>query len=113
MGDGGFGIALDTLIGFYPESGTKEYDIFGKALVLATRYEGMRKTLFESEKSRSVLIIQELVYQSLDPSHRAGFICLDLKERDIVVRDDSAATKLYYRFLDAQDSKSQTYENVS
>lgn len=70
----GIGITLDTLTGFYPEAGTKEYDIYGQALVLATRYEGMRKTLFEAEKGRSVLIIQSVVYDSLDPSHREGFI---------------------------------------
>jgi class 3 adenylate cyclase len=98
----GIGIALDSLTGFYPEAGTKEYDIYGQALVLATRYEGMRKTLFEAEKGRSVIIIQEVVYQSLDPSHRAGFIPMDLKELGVVVRDDPAATKLYYQFLDQQ-----------
>ncbi len=96
----GFGIALDTLTGFYPESGTKEYDIFGLALVLATRYEAMRKTLFEAETGRSILIIQEVVYLSLDPSHRHGFVAMDLKELGIVVRDDPAAVRLYYQFLD-------------
>lgn len=97
----GIGIALDTITGFYPEAGTKEYDLYGQAIVLATRYEGMRKNLFEAEKGRSVLIIQEKVFQSLDPSHRAGFISMDLKELEIVLRDDPAATKLYYQFLDA------------
>jgi len=107
----GIGIALDTLTGFYPEAGTKEYDIYGHALVLATRYEGMRKILFEAEKGRSVLIIQEVVYQSLDPSHRAGFSLMDLKELGVVVRDDPAATKLYYQFLDQQqaDEKPATH----
>lgn len=101
----GMGIALDTITGFYPEAGTKEYDLYGQAIVLATRYEGLRKTLFEAEKGRSVLIIQEKVYQSLDPSHRAGFIAMDLKELGVVVRDDPAAVKLYYQFLDETASK--------
>jgi hypothetical protein len=96
----GIGIALDALTGFYPEAGTKEYDLTGPALILATRYEAMRKTLFEAEKSRNVLIIQDVVFQSLDPSHRVGFKALDLKEAGVVVRDDPAATKLYYKFLD-------------
>jgi class 3 adenylate cyclase len=96
----GIGIALDTMTGFYPEAGTKEYDLYGPALILATRYEGMRKTLFEAEKGRNILIIQEVVYQSLDPSHRSGFQAIDLKEVGVVVRDDPAATRLYYLFLD-------------
>ena len=96
----GIGIAIDNLTGFYPEAGTKEYDLFGPGLILATRYEGMRKVLFESEKQRSILIIQEMVYLTLDPQHREGFELLNLKEMGIVVRDDPSATKLYYRFLD-------------
>jgi hypothetical protein len=98
----GIGIALDTLTGFYPEAGTKEYDLFGPGPILATRYEGMRKTLFEAEKGRSVLIIQEVVFKSLGPSHRTGFTGMDLKEIGVVVRDDPAASKLYYQFLDGE-----------
>lgn len=101
----GIGIALDTITGFYPESGTMEYDLHGPAIVLATRYESMRKSLFEADRERSVMIIQEVVYQSLDPSHRKDFKVIDLKEMKVVVRDDPAATKLYYQFLDQdQDS---------
>lgn len=100
----GIGIALDTLTGFYPETGTKEYDIFGHALVLATRYEAMRKTLFDNEKDKSILIIQEQVYLSLDPSHREGFVAIDLEATGVVVRDDPGARKLYYQFLKAETS---------
>lgn len=104
----GIGIALDTLIGFYPDSGTKEYDIYGQALILATRYEAMRKTLFEDAKDQSILIIQEQVYLSLDPSHREGFLPLDLLEKGIVVRDDPAAKKLYYQFLKVETDRKET-----
>lgn len=104
----GIGIALDTLIGFYPETGTKEYDIYGQALILATRYEAMRKTLFEDEKSQSILIIQEQVYLSLDPSHREGFLPVDLVEKGVVVRDDPAAKKLYYQFLRVETDRKIT-----
>jgi len=101
----GIGIALDTITGFYPEVGTKEYDIYGPALALAKRYEGMRHILFENEKDRSVLIVQEVVYLSLDPSYRAGFAPVDLEMRGLVVRDDPSATKLYYLFLDSAAAK--------
>jgi class 3 adenylate cyclase len=35
----GLGIAYDVISGFYPDSGAKEYDLYGRAIVLATRYE--------------------------------------------------------------------------
>lgn len=95
----GIGIALGPMTGFFPESGTKEYDIFGQPIVLATRYESLRKSLFESDPSGSIIIIQELVYQSLDPSHREGFVVMNLKDSGFVVRDDPAATHLYYQIV--------------
>ncbi|WP_218109965.1 7TM diverse intracellular signaling domain-containing protein [Oligoflexus tunisiensis] len=96
----GVGIAIESLNGFYPETGAKEYDLFGPAIILATRYEGMRKILFGGEKPRSVIIIQERVYHSIDRDHRTDFIEVNLKEKGLVIRDDPAAVRLYYRFLD-------------
>jgi class 3 adenylate cyclase len=95
----GIGIALGPMTGFFPESGTKEYDIYGQAIMLATRYENLRKTLFESEVTGSIIIIQEQVYQSLDPQHREGFVAMDLRESGFTVRDDPSATHLYYQIL--------------
>ena len=97
----GIGIALDDITGFYPATGAKEYDLYGPAIILATRYESMRKTLFSDMKDRSVIIIQEIIFQSLDPVYRQAFKKIDLKEEGIVVRDDPAATVLYYQFIDA------------
>ncbi|HYX35592.1 MAG TPA: 7TM diverse intracellular signaling domain-containing protein [Oligoflexus sp.] len=94
----GIGIAIESLNGFYPETGTKEYDLFGPAIILATRYEGMRKTLFEGEKPRSVIIIQERVYHSLDREYRTNFIEVNLREKGLLIRDDPAAVRLYYQF---------------
>lgn len=96
----GIGIAIGSLSGFYPEAGTKEYDLYGPGLTLATRYENMRKVLFAAEKRRSILIIQEIVYMSLDSAYREDFELLDIKEKGVVVRDDPSARKIYYKFLD-------------
>jgi len=90
-----------------------EYDLFGPAIVLATRYESMRKSLFEADREKSVMIIQEVVYRSLDPSHRENFKVIDLKELSLVVRDDPAATKLYYQFLDQEEQSSANHRNQS
>ncbi len=53
----GIGIALDHITGFYPETGTREYDLFGRAIVLATRYEGMRKALLSNQQGASIIIL--------------------------------------------------------
>ena len=89
------GISFDHIEGYYPKSGTKEYDVYGRAIVLATRYEGIRKRIFKNLDS-SIVVIQEMVYQSLSRDSMAKFDSYNLKEENIVVRDDPSALKLYY-----------------
>lgn len=96
----GIGISLDSIVGFYPEFGAKEYDLYGRAIILATRYEAMRKTLFAEESSQeSIIILQEKVFASLDPTLRTEFSMVDLKAQGLTVRDDPAATRLFVRFI--------------
>lgn len=96
----GIGIAIDTLQGFYPEGGTKEYDIYGRALILATRYEGLRKAILESGKPQSIMICQERVIISASQFLRERFQKIDLRQKGIVVRDDPAATTAYIQYFD-------------
>jgi hypothetical protein len=63
--------------------------------------------MFPTEPKGSVIIIQELVYQSLDPSHREGFVAINIKDSGFVVRDDPHATILYYQILEAAMPKSE------
>lgn len=95
----GIGLALDSISGFYPESGAKEYDVFGRSVILATRYEAMRKYILEEDQGSSIIILQSRVYESLDRERRDGFKKFDLREHRITVRDDSGATCLYYMLL--------------
>jgi class 3 adenylate cyclase len=96
----GLGIAHDAISGFYPESGAKEYDLYGRAIVLATRYEAMRKSLFSQDLDSSVLVLQERVWSSLKADDRRNFIEVNLEEQGLCVRDDPLATRLFYRCLD-------------
>lgn len=96
----GLGIAYDGISGFYPDSGAKEYDLYGRAIVLATRYEAMRKSLFNSSPGSSVLILQERVWSSLKDGERLDFVEVNLEKSGLVVRDDPQATRLFYRRLD-------------
>lgn len=107
----GIGIALDHITGFYPETGTKEYDLYGRAIVLATRYEGMRKIILKDKDAGSIIIIQERVLLSLDAHEASEFTEYDLKKNGAIVRDDPAATKIYYKFI--KDVDQPTVRNLT
>jgi class 3 adenylate cyclase len=99
----GVGIALGSISGFFPETGTKEYDLHGPGIVLATRYEAMRKTIFPHKLANSVVILQERVHKSIDKALRSDFQIVDLAPDRIVVRDDPGAQRLYYRLMGTND----------
>jgi class 3 adenylate cyclase len=88
------GLAHGSIEAYYPMIGTKEYDLYGPAIVLATRYEQLRKQLFSPEEAHYI-ILQERVYESLTPELQAAFSCIDLKSRQLRVRDDDNAQRVY------------------
>jgi len=90
------GIAIGSIAGFYPEYGTKEYDLYGTSIILATRYEGMRKSILNENLKSNIIILQERVAISLLPEQRAKFTPFNLVQNQIVVRDDPSARMLYY-----------------
>jgi len=111
------GIALDNISGFFPEVGTKEYDLYGRGIVLATRYENMRKTLFANPCPTSVLIIHERVYLSLSEFGQKRFVMVDLRQHGLEVRDDPDAKHVYFCVLDPNvkvslDLELESYLNV-
>jgi hypothetical protein len=90
------GIACDTIEGYFPSTGTREYDVYGRSVILATRYEGMRRTIFPDGAQNSIVIIQRKVWMSLDAELRNRFKSFDLEAAGIQVRDDRDAKALYY-----------------
>jgi class 3 adenylate cyclase len=90
------GIAYDTIEGYFPSTGTREYDVYGRSVILATRYEGMRRSIFPHGVQNSIIIIQRKVWMSLDVSMRERFKSFDLEAAGIQVRDDRDAKTLYY-----------------
>ncbi|HYX32854.1 MAG TPA: 7TM diverse intracellular signaling domain-containing protein [Oligoflexus sp.] len=98
----GIGLAMGTISGFYPEAGTKEYDLYGPAIILATRYEAMRKVLLTEHDEVNILIIQEGVFKKLNISLQREFTEFKLAGSNVVVRDDNLAEVLYYRVFDGE-----------
>ena len=96
----GIGISLGEVTGYFPTIGLKQYDLYGDAIVHATRYEGMRKHLFQSGVEKgNIIIIQEKAYQMLSLDLAEGLIKYKLD--DCKVRDDGEATCLYYKIVSA------------
>ncbi len=102
----GMGLAHDMIESFFPESGTKHYDLLGHGIVLATRYEAMRKVLYYELGPASYLIIQEKVFENLSPLLQEGLERYDLDANNHVIRNDRLATCLYFRRLDFQKNTS-------
>ena len=92
------GISFGTVEGIFSTEGIVRYDIFGDAVVMATRYEAMRKEIFGTYKltPSNIITIQERVFESLTPELREAFVAFDLSKVRIQVKDDPAAKRLYF-----------------
>jgi class 3 adenylate cyclase len=89
------GIASGVIESFYAQTYPKEFDLFGRPLILATRYEAARKDLFTFMDRCDLIILQEAVYQGLGPETQSLFESLEL--RDFKIRDDEDAQRLYFQ----------------
>lgn len=105
------GIASGELESFYTTYRPIEYHMYGRAVILATRYEEVRKILAQSvEIKGSMIVLQSHVYRSLPTEIRSDFTELDLNAQGIKVRDDPSATRLFYRMFNAVQHNSQLPE---
>ncbi|RZA26958.1 MAG: hypothetical protein EOP10_01920 [Proteobacteria bacterium] len=92
------GIASGVIEAFYPHTTPKEYDLYGRPLILATRYEGIRKELFNHIPKSSIIILQEVVHARLPQNVASHFQGFDLN--NFRIRDDNDAKRLYYQCFD-------------
>ena len=101
------GMAFNAVQGTFQSSGIKSYDLYGEALVQAYRYEEIRKhAMIEKvikEKADSlgldhfnILIIQEVIYNSLSAHYRTMFEQLDLRLYNFHIRQDVEANFVYF-----------------
>jgi hypothetical protein len=72
-------IAAGELEAFYPLAGVKEYDLYGRGIILAARYEALRKSFFaETGHKSSLIMVQQRVWQSLPAAEQQGFELYDI-----------------------------------
>jgi class 3 adenylate cyclase len=100
------GIAYGPVEAFYPESGAQVYDLFGRGIILAHRYESMRDILFRWLKFRDdIIILHKPVFDQISADHQQEFVEVDLITSDFKVRDDEDATCLYYQLASGRQQK--------
>ncbi|MDP2379423.1 MAG: hypothetical protein Q8M35_02850, partial [Pseudohongiella sp.] len=105
------GLAYNSVQGTFQSSGIRAYDLFGDALIQAYRYEELRKTPVISNiikehaptmglKHYNILIVQEVIYNSLCERYKQLFRAIDLKEIDFHIPQDPDAHFVFYHVLE-------------
>ncbi|NKB34099.1 MAG: hypothetical protein GKR91_13485 [Pseudomonadales bacterium] len=113
---GAMGLAYNSVQGTFQSGGIRSYDLFGEALIQASKYEEIRKQahiwelLTEKAKEQgleyfNIIIAQEVVYNSLSPSYRDLFVEIDfadpgIAESNFQMMYDNDAKYLYYHLLE-------------
>ncbi len=113
---GAMGLAYNSVQGTFQSGGIRSYDLFGEALIQASKYEELRKqpliwNLIEEHASRAglqhfnILIIQETVYNSLSPVYRDLFVEIDLNDEylrsnNFQMMYDNDAKYVYFHVLE-------------
>jgi class 3 adenylate cyclase len=90
------GIAEGTIEGFFTLSGIRSYELFGKGIVLATRYEGLRK-VHPIPGHGHLICMKSSVYQGLPDHYRKQFARFALDKSQQCIRDDETAQDFYYQ----------------
>lgn len=103
------GIARGEISGYFPQAGIKNYDIFGSGVILATRYESIRKNLFANTDPTAIIIVQNRVFEALPATiqemHREQYRIYDLSHSDFRVRNDPEATYFYVYTMESLESR--------
>jgi hypothetical protein len=110
------GLAYNSVQGTFQSGGIRSYDLFGEALIQASKYEELRKQpvlwdIFTRHANDlglvdfHILIVQEVVYNSLSPSYRDLFVEIDLhgeelKRNNFQMMYDNDAKFIYFHILE-------------
>jgi class 3 adenylate cyclase len=107
------GMASGTVHSFFAKVGIKSFDCYGKPIIQASRYEGLRRLLLQrgDVPLSDLVVVQAKTLRrcSLDRQRRFQKIELD---GDFVIRDDAAAQELYiYSAESASIEEGATYDD--
>lgn len=105
------GLAYNSVQGTFQSSGIRAYDLFGDALIQAYRYEELRKipvisaiikehALTLGLKHYNVLIVQEVIYNSLCERYKQLFRAIDLRKAQYHIPQDPDAHFVFFHVLE-------------
>lgn len=110
------GLAYNSVQGTFQSGGIRSYDLFGDALIQASKYEELRKQpvlwdIFTRHAKElgledfHILIVQEVVYNSLSPSYRDLFNEIDVNDPELKASSfqmmyDNDAKFIYFHILE-------------
>ena len=113
---GAMGLAYNSVQGTFQSSGIRSYDLFGDALIQAAKYEEIRKQPLIWKlvtdhakglglKDFHIIIIQEVIYNSLSSEFRDLFVEVNLRskefeEQNFKMLSDNDAKYLYFHVLE-------------
>lgn len=100
------GIAQGMIEGFFPLSGIRSYELFGRSIILATRYEALRQSLMIPGEGH-LITVQESVFKSLNQETKDKFSVFKLDGKKYRIRDDENARRFYYCRI--PQSSTETY----
>ena len=100
------GITYGTLTGKFTQSVSQKYQVYGKAITLATRYEELRKLPCKrAEPANShVIILQDSIYKMVSPSYRERFSYWDIPETGYRIRDEAGHRGAYVAYISSAKS---------
>jgi class 3 adenylate cyclase len=101
------GIAEGTIEGFFTLSGIRSYELFGKGIVLASRYESLRK-IYPIPGQGHLICLKSSVFQALPFTYQKQFTRFALDKTHQFIRDDEAAQDFYYRRISSSWPKAKS-----
>lgn len=87
-------VVMDKIEGRFPITGVKEYDVYGRGVVTATRYEKIRKDILDYHPCH-IISVQNKVYDQLSKECQMRFEEINLDSISYKIRGDVFARRVY------------------
>jgi hypothetical protein len=104
------GLAYNSIQGTFQSAGIRSYDLYGEAIIQAAKYEELRKRpelwdLFSKHAAKMgieyfhLLIVQEVVYNSLSSSYKDLFVEIDLTDPRVFTGEEDMCYDTEARYV--------------
>ncbi|HYX34881.1 MAG TPA: 7TM diverse intracellular signaling domain-containing protein [Oligoflexus sp.] len=101
-------ISFGEVEAYYPSAGVLEYNMFGRGIILADRYEKLRKgALRQITFTGNLLVVDYRVFNMLSPASQVLFQRFDVDAVQQTIRDDEQAHCFYFMELRSESARSQ------